>query len=146
MPGEPGARAGSTRKNDAVSNAHVPDWNSILREAARFPEPAFQFIRDGLQHTVKLAQSDDEAGRGQSRHVSGQQLCLGLRDLAQQRWGRLAGTVLRRWGVRSTEDFGIMVYALIERGEMRNSPEDSFEDFRGVFDFDEAFAPPAAIV
>lgn len=54
--------------------------------------------------------------------------------------------MLRRWGVRSTEDFGIMVYALIERGEMRNSPEDSFEDFRGVFDFDEAFAPPAAIV
>jgi uncharacterized repeat protein (TIGR04138 family) len=46
---------------------------------------------------------------------------------------------MRRWGIRGTEDWGILVYAMIDRGEMRASERDSLDDFRGVFDFDEAF-------
>lgn len=115
-----------------------------MEQAERFPEQAFQFVRDGLQHTVQITHGQQEA-EPRTRHVSGQQLCLGLRDLAVTRWGLLAGTVLRRWGIRSTEDFGVIVYALIERGEMRNSEEDSFDDFKAVYEFDEAFASPAAM-
>ena len=48
--------------------------------------------------------------------------------------------MLKRWGIQSTEDFGAIVYAMIERGELRQSRKDRFEDVEGVFDFDEAFA------
>ncbi len=44
------------------------------------------------------------------------------------------------WHVRRTEDFGRMVFAMIDAGCMKRSDEDSFDDFRAVFDFDEAFA------
>jgi len=57
-----------------------------------------------------------------------------------QRYGLLAGTVLARWGVKRTDDFGTIVYAMIDRGELRASDRDSFEDFKGVFDFAETFA------
>jgi uncharacterized repeat protein (TIGR04138 family) len=119
-------------------------WKHIRTRAASFPEEAYQFVREGLAHTVKLAHGDaafrqpaDPAD--ESRHVTGQQLCLGMRDLAIERYGLLAQTVLHRWGVRRTEDFGAIVYAMIDRKELRSGPSDSYADFQGVYDFDEAF-------
>jgi len=118
----------------------------IRTKARTFPPAAFDFIRDGLSHTVSTigkqpAPSDEgPAARPTGRHITGQQLCDGLRAMARERYGMLALTVLHRWGVRSTEDFGVMVYALIDRGEMRSSDEDRFDDFVECYDFDEAFA------
>lgn len=128
-----------------MNPADVPDWRHISARAGKIPEAAFQFIRDGLQHTVKNMHGEDSSDPRRGRHVTGQQLCLGLRDLAIARWGLLAGAVLKKWGLRSTEDFGIIVYSLIERGEMRNSPDDSFDDFKCVYEFDEVFGSPAAM-
>jgi len=113
------------------------DWQQ-MRENAPYAPEAFRFVREGLAHTVSAVgrdASEDEA----SRHVSGQELCLGLRSYAVDRYGMLARTVLRNWGVRSTEDFGRIVFAMVDAGLMRTSEHDSPEDFRGVYDFDEAF-------
>lgn len=123
------------------------DWPALRNRAARFSEEAFEFVRDGLKHTVNSlrgpAGAVEAAGaRGEAgvrRHVTGQELCIGLRDLAIQRWGLLAGTVLKKWGIGRTEDFGTIVYAMIDRRELRSSEDDSIDDFRAVFDFDEAF-------
>lgn len=73
-----------------------------------------------------------------NRHVGGADLCWGLRDLAMQDWGLLASTVLRRWGVTRTLDFGRMVFALVESDLMKKQPDDRIDDFDNVFDFDEA--------
>jgi uncharacterized repeat protein (TIGR04138 family) len=75
----------------------------------------------------------------ESRHVNGQQLCLGLKDFAVKRYGLLARTVFSRWGIHRTDDFGRIVFAMINAEIMRKSADDTFEDFCGVFDFDEAF-------
>lgn len=123
------------------------DWQAIRERAAGFPEAAFDFVREGLGHTITaLFGSAEPQGvdKNVSRHVTGQQLCLGLREFARSRYGALAGAVLRHWGIRSTEDFGVMVYAMIDRGEMRSSPQDRFEDFRAVFEFDDWFPLLAA--
>jgi uncharacterized repeat protein (TIGR04138 family) len=117
------------------------DWKALKDKAGPFPPQAFQFVREGLAHTVKmihgettLSHADDE-----SRHVSGQQLCLGLRDYAIKQYGRLAKTVLASWSIRETGDFGRIVFAMIDLGMMRKTEEDTPDDFRAVFDFDEAF-------
>ncbi len=123
------------------------DWPSIRSRAAQFPEEAFEFVREGLRHTVETMHGGSgsveelvQAMPDERRHVSGQQLCLGLRDLAIARYGMLAKTVLNRWGVYKTDDFGTLVYAMIDRGELRASENDTINDFRGVYDFAEAFA------
>lgn len=128
------------------------DWLAIRSRAATFPEEAFEFVRDGLRHTVETVHANQqrEGARGivgelaepteDHRHVTGQQLCLGLRDLALNRYGLLAGTVLSRWGLKKTEDFGTIVYAMIDRKEFRAGDRDSYDDFKGVYDFTEAFA------
>lgn len=74
-----------------------------------------------------------------NRHVSGEQLCVGLRDLARQRWGRLAAAVLRHWGIRGTLDFGRIVFALVESGRLTKQPDDQLPDFADVYDFRRVF-------
>jgi uncharacterized repeat protein (TIGR04138 family) len=74
-----------------------------------------------------------------SRHITGQQLCIGLREYAIQRYGMLAPVVLRHWNVLRTEDFGRIVYRLIDVGLMSRTPDDSLTDFAGVYEFDEVF-------
>jgi len=122
-----------------LSNQQIKlDWTSIRNNAGPYPHEAFQFVREGLAHTVKMFHGD--AASSAERHVSGPQLCVGLRDFAVTTYGMLARTVLCRWGVRSTDDFGRIVFAMIEAGLMRKSNEDSLDDFRAVYDFDEAFS------
>ncbi|MBI4716860.1 MAG: hypothetical protein HY763_03575 [Planctomycetes bacterium] len=86
----------------------------------------------------------DEAGGCEklNRHVSGRELSWGLRDLALQRWGMLARTVLESWGLRSTADFGAVVYGFIEFKWMQKQPQDRIDDFQEVYSFDEAFQYP----
>jgi uncharacterized repeat protein (TIGR04138 family) len=74
-----------------------------------------------------------------NRHVTGQQLCHGIRDLALARWGLMASSVLRHWRIRATEDFGRMVFALVESGHLQKRSEDVLDDFKKVYDFRTAF-------
>lgn len=131
-----------------MQQSTTPPWDEIRRRASVFPEAAFQFVREALAYTVKQLHPESKGkaevvdpALADSRHVTGQQLCLGMRDLALKRYGLLAGAVMRQWGVRETEDFGVIVYAMIDRGEMRCSERDSFDDFRDVFAFEEVFSP-----
>jgi len=71
--------------------------------------------------------------------VSGAQLCEGLREFALLEWGMLAGTVLGRWNIRRTFDFGRIVFALVDNGWMSRTDDDDVEDFRDVYDFKTAF-------
>lgn len=74
-----------------------------------------------------------------NRHIGGRELCWGLRDYALQRWGMLARCVLESWSIRTTEDFGRIVFGFIDLNMMQKQPQDSIDDFRSVFDFREAF-------
>ena len=132
-----------------MSTTPVPDWKQIREKAGPYPPQAYQFVREGLAHTVKMIHGDHAEGEGsdESRHVSGQQLCLGLKDFATRQYGLLARTVLSSWGVRKTEDFGRIVFAMVEAGWMRKQDDDTLTDFQDVYEFDEAFGSlrPAAL-
>ncbi|MDH3222081.1 MAG: hypothetical protein OEO23_00080 [Gemmatimonadota bacterium] len=97
----------------------------------RFHRYAYAFLLDAL-HTVI-------GGMRETRHISGEELVHGVRDLAMERYGPLARTVLEYWGIHSTEDLGEVVFALVEIGILVKQDEDSPEDFEGLFDFVEVF-------
>ncbi|MGP1310508.1 MAG: Minf_1886 family protein [Phycisphaerales bacterium] len=125
----------------------VVDLSEISRRSGFAPE-AFVFVQEGLQHTLKMIHGDAELTAedlfdDDSRHVSGRQLCIGLRELAVHQFGGLARIVLSKWGIDSTEDFGRVVFALVDAGLLRKTDEDTLEDFRGVYDFADAFGPRA---
>jgi uncharacterized repeat protein (TIGR04138 family) len=51
----------------------------------------------------------------------------------------MAKVVLNNWGIETTTDFGNIVFKLIEVGEMTQSAEDRLEDFKDLYDFEQAF-------
>ncbi len=116
-------------------------WDKIRSREDKYPPAAYSLVQEGLRATVRALAEHDE-GFGESRHVSGQELCLGIRDHVLEQYGPLARTVLQSLRINSTEDFGRIVFTLVDVGLMRKTEEDSMDDFAGVFDFEEAFASP----
>ena len=103
-----------------------------LREREpRFHEAAYIFVLSALHHVLRRLP--------EPRHISGRELAEGLRDLALERFGPLARTVLEHWGIHASEDVGAVVFALVETGVLIKQEEDDPQDFTGVFDFSEAF-------
>lgn len=97
----------------------------------RFHERAYLFVLAALEY----AQGRLPA----RRHLSGAELAWACRDFALEQFGLLAPTVLHHWRVRCTEDFGAIVFALIDVGLLASQPSDKVEDFNGVYEFGEAF-------
>jgi uncharacterized repeat protein (TIGR04138 family) len=110
----------------------------VVSEVGLYPIEAYDFIRRGLGYTVSKIHGGVKDPQA-SRHVSGQQLCEGLREFALLEWGMLARTVLSRWNIRRTFDFGRIVFALVDNGLMSKTDDDDIEDFRDVYDFKSAF-------
>ena len=104
----------------------------IAKEDGRYNINAIRFVYDGLGYAAKKIVDEPE-------HVSGQTLCQGLKQLAIEKWGRLAMLVLNRWNVKTTRDFGEIVYLMIKHKWMRAQPIDSIEDFDDVYDFKTVF-------
>ena len=116
------------------------DLKGILDRAGPYPIEAFNFVREGLSYTSQRVHGDPESMPEFDRHVSGQQLCLGLRDYAIERYGLMAPVVLEHCKIHRTDDFGRIVFAMIDAGLMSRTDDDTMEDFRAVFDFAEAFS------
>jgi len=110
----------------------------VADELGCYSIEAFAFVQEGLSYAVNKVYGNT-IEPNQNRHVSGQQLCEGLREYALARWGLMARAVLARWGITSTFDFGRIVFALIDAQYMSRTDQDSIEDFRSVFDFKTAF-------
>jgi len=115
--------------------------DSIVASDPRYQRDAYVFLRDALDFTTK----QQKKVRGATvRHVSGPELLGGVRHYALKEFGPMVMTVFDSWGVHSCEDIGNMVFNLIDAGIFGKTEEDSIEDFKNVYDFDEAFVKPFA--
>jgi uncharacterized repeat protein (TIGR04138 family) len=123
----------------------------IVQKDTRYHRDAYLFVREALDHTQKLINkaaktesraAADEPAEGTVRHVSGQELLPGHRDYALDQFGPMTLTVLGEWGVRRCEDFGEIVFNMVENHLLAKTKKDSREDFKGGYDFDEAFRRP----
>jgi len=127
------------RVHGPESPAQITVMRYLLRNGLDLAELRELFANGSLSAPVVAAINEAGGIDRLNRHVSGQDLCWGLRDYALQRWGRLARSVLAAWDVLETFDFGRIVFAMIDFDFMQKQPSDTIDDFRDVFDFAEAF-------
>jgi uncharacterized repeat protein (TIGR04138 family) len=122
------------------------DLQAALEKNAPYPMEAFAFVREGLDHTVRRLHGDMPEGpideeEIHDRHVDGSELSLGLLHFSIRKYGLMAETVLAHWNITRTDDFGRIVFAMIEQGLMSKTDQDDLEDFFGVRPFSTAFSP-----
>lgn len=101
------------------------------RGGKQFDERAYLFVLAAIEYL--------QSKLDVRRHVSGAELAWACRDLAFERFGLLARTVLDCWGVQSTADIGQIVFALVETELLSTQPGDKVKDFVGVYEFESAF-------
>ena len=111
----------------------------ILAKDSRYHREAYLFVREGLDHAQKLM---SKTNKNEIRHISGQELLGGLRDYGLSQYGPLTATVLSEWGIHRCEDFGELVFNMVEAGLLSKTDTDSRDDFKGGYDFYDAFSKP----
>ena len=104
----------------------------ICLQDKRYKPDAYEFLLQGLGFTQRKLKK--------TAHVSGAQLARGLRDYAINQYGALASSVLSYWGISQTQDFGNIVFNMIEKKLLSKTKEDSLLDFDAVYDFKAAFS------
>ncbi|MEY2487156.1 MAG: hypothetical protein QOG67_4007 [Verrucomicrobiota bacterium] len=115
--------------------------DSIVASDPRYARDAYVFLRDALDFTTK----QQKKIKGTTvRHVAGPELLEGVRQYALKEFGPLVTTVFSYWGIHACEDIGHMVFNLIGSGIFGKTDEDSLDDFKNVYDFEEAFVKPFA--
>ena len=111
----------------------------ILQKDPRYHREAYFFVREALDHTQKLL---GRSGKEEIHHVTGQELLEGIRAYALHQYGPMTLTVFNEWGLRHCEDFGEIVFTMIESSILAKTDKDTREDFKNGYDFFEAFRRP----
>ena len=113
--------------------------DKMVEQNPRYRRDAYLFLREALEFTQKTI---SKANKNQVRHITGAELLNGIREYALALYGPMTITVLGEWGITSTEDFGHMVFLMVENNLLRKTDQDSLEDFKKGYSFDEAFRQP----
>jgi uncharacterized repeat protein (TIGR04138 family) len=122
--------------------------DQILAKDARYHRDAYLFLRDALDHTRKMLEREQKSEKPQKRgsntekHVTGQELLAGIRELALEMFGPMAITVFAEWGVHTCRDFGELVFIMVENRLLKKTDKDTRADFENGYDFYEAFQKP----
>ena len=111
----------------------------ICKKDARYNPDAYFFLVEALDVTVKdIRKNQPDHGR----HVTGKELLNGIKEYALDEFGPMTYTVFSEWGFHSTQDFGEIVFNLVEAGRLGKTESDSRADFKDGYDFEEAFLRP----
>ena len=130
-------------------NEHLKYIRELAQRDGRYSYAAFIFVSEAIIITAKWLRDgvleEDDVGntRGQNAefHVSGRELLAGIQKIACERWGSMAKTVFNSWNVYKTDDFGEIVYCMVnDKGMNWQKREcDSIDDFKDVYNFSTAF-------
>lgn len=103
----------------------------ICFKDSRYKPDAYEFVMQALHFTQNKIKRPG--------HISGQELLKGIREFVIEQYGPMAKTVLEHWGVIQTQDFGNIVFAMIQEKMLSKTDQDSLEDFKDGYTFQDAF-------
>lgn len=103
----------------------------ITEKDPRYKADAYEFLMQALWYTQKKL--------NRKGHVTARELLEGIREFGLEQYGPLAKTVFGHWGIKTTEDFGEIVFNMVDNKLLGKTDEDSRDDFKNVYDFNEAF-------
>jgi len=111
------------------------DFNKLIEKMCekdkRYKPDAYEFVMQALYFTQKNLKK--------TSHVTGGELSEGIRKFVVEQYGPMAKTVFSHWGITKTQDFGNIVYTMIEHKMLAKTETDSIDDFKDVYDFEAAF-------
>lgn len=127
---------------------------SIIERDSRYKLEAYYYVLEtldfarsqlGMGHcepaAVSFSSGDEELDEPENvvLHISGGELCEAIRIRALGMFGLMAKTVFQQWGITTTDDFGEIVYNMVEAGKIQAASNDCREAFHQLYDFQKVF-------
>lgn len=103
----------------------------ICKSESRYKPDAYEFLMQALHFTQNKLKK--------KAHVTGKELLEGIREFAIEQYGPMAQTVFKHWGINKTQDFGNIVFNMVDKKLLSKTDEDAIEDFKDVYDFQRVF-------
>ena len=103
----------------------------ICDKDPRYKQESYEFVMEALSYAQKRL--------SRAKHVSGMELLEGIKELLLERFGPMTMPVLKCWGIQTTQDFGNIVFNLVQNKILNQNEEDSFEIFKNGYNFEEVF-------
>ncbi len=103
----------------------------VLERDKRYDPESYAFVMSALNLTTQKLKRQG--------HITGQELLEGIKEYALEQFGPMSRFVLEHWGIKTTNDFGEIVFNMIDAGMLGRSGGDSKEDFDNCFDFKDVF-------
>lgn len=112
----------------------------VPRQRLRYHREAYEFVEHALRVAQEMLGRTPAADADcENAHITGRELLEGVRVLALKQFGMMTSAVFAHWGVHSTDDFGRIVFEMVEREQFRRTERDQLSDFEAVYTFDEVF-------
>ena len=103
----------------------------IIKKDLRYKADAYEFVMQALWFTQEKMKKKG--------HVTGKELLEGIKEFGLAQFGPMAITVFEHWGVKTTQDFGEIVFNMVENGLLKKTEDDSIRDFKNVYNFKKVF-------
>lgn len=111
----------------------------IVKTDPRYTTEAYEFVSEAVVYT---AQKLERNPHSTNRHISGHELLDGIRQYAIEQFGPMAGEILKSWGINDSISIGNIVFNMVNKKLLGANSNDSINDFKEGFDFEEAFSKP----
>lgn len=111
--------------------------DAIVRKHPEYAPDAYDFMRSAIDYAAEQLNKSD-----QSPHLTAEELYLGACAHALEEYGPLARYLLDSWNLRTSHDFGCIVYNLIEAGVFGKQAEDRQEEFDKLIPLDALLESP----
>jgi len=123
------------KSRDATMQVMDEEFYSIIsniytKDSRYYPE-AYEFVMEALSFSQKRFKK--------AKHVNGAELLIGIKALLLKKFGPMTMTVLDHWGIKTTDDFGNIVFNLVENKVLAKDTQDQYESFKNAYDFEEVF-------
>lgn len=106
--------------------------DEICKNDSRYHPESYEFVMEALNYAQKKFKK--------TRHVSGNELLEAIKNLTLKKFGPMSLLVLNHWGIKSTEDFGYIVFNLVKYKVLAKDANDSYDSFKNGYDFQEVFS------
>lgn len=115
------------------------DWIAAGADVAGIPVDGVRFVYDAARIFPAARRTGPMGEDKRQRHLSIADICIAVREYAQFYFSdaKEAKECLAEWHVRTSEDVGTIVYAMVDAGLIKQSAEDSREGYAGLFTFED---------
>jgi len=113
--------------------------SSLSASDGRYAPAAYHFVFRALDYVLERRGQEGGELLAADSHVAATELLDGLRAFALELYGPLARMVLESWGLHRTEDFGEIVFRLVDCQLLNKQETDRKSDFADGFSFRDVF-------